>query len=409
MKGAVVPKIAGIGDSLSRQDVAQELDSRGLMTGIEAEIIADEDVESGPTDDGEAIVEPFDPERIDVVTRNPTVDLLLSRIRNERIDLEPEFQRHRGIWTLGARSRLIESLLLRIPLPTLYAAEDEDENWTIVDGIQRLSTITEFIEPTSLGAEPLVLQGLEYLTIYNGARFADLSPRLQTRLREAELVVHLIRLGTPEPVKFNIFARINTGGKPLSAQELRHALIAGPARQYLKEWAGSDRFARATGGSIRAERMDDREMVLRFVAFRLTDPEQYSSKEFDEFLRTAMRQLNELPDDDVGVLRDDFFAALDTAAAVFDGYAFRKRSRAAPRRYNPVNKALFETVTVSLAGMSEAQRRLLTDRRERVVNDVFDIMEDESFVAAISAGTGQVARVRHRFRRVRELFEGGVT
>ena len=94
---------------------------------------------------------PFDPERIDVITRNTTVDLLLSRIRTGRIDLQPDFQRQAGIWKTMAKSRLIESLLLRIPLPTFYAAEGDDEAWAMVDGIQRLTTIAQFIEPEAIG------------------------------------------------------------------------------------------------------------------------------------------------------------------------------------------------------------------------------------------------------------------
>ena len=102
-----------------------------------------------------AIEEPFDPDHIEVSTRTMTIDLLLSRIKSGAIDLEPDFQRRAGIWNQRQQSRLIESLLLRIPLPTLYAAEDAEESWAIVDGIQRLTTITAFMEPEAIGVEPL--------------------------------------------------------------------------------------------------------------------------------------------------------------------------------------------------------------------------------------------------------------
>lgn len=108
--------------SPARDDVLFEYDSAGASTGVELEII-------------EAIDEPFDPEQIDVVTRTPTVDLILSRIRTEMIDLAPDFQRRADIWHEKHQSRLIESLLLRIPLPTLYASEDKGDVWAIVDGI----------------------------------------------------------------------------------------------------------------------------------------------------------------------------------------------------------------------------------------------------------------------------------
>jgi hypothetical protein len=182
-------------------EVEVEVDDEGRSTDVERE------------ESGELIQEPFDPAEIDVQTRQPTVDLLLSRLKRGVLDLQPDFQRTAGIWSDANQSRLIESLLLRIPLPTLYAAESGEEGWAIVDGIQRLTTIARFVEPEVIGARPLRLRGLQYLQQYEGMLYDDLPPALQTRIDETELIVHLIRAGTPEPVKFNIFARINTGGR----------------------------------------------------------------------------------------------------------------------------------------------------------------------------------------------------
>lgn len=378
------------------EPVAQELDSVGQATDVEAE------ADDGARD--EDIYVPFDPEKIDVITRTLTVDFLLSRIRTQRIDLQPDFQRRAGPWTNEAKSRLIESLLLRIPLPTLYAAELEDESWAIVDGIQRLTTITEFVEPTVIDAQPLRLTGLEYLGEYEGMLFSDLPGRLQTRLREAELVVHLIRRGTPEAVMFNIFARINTGGLPRSAQELRHALIPGQARKYLKEWAESPAFLDATGRSTRSDRMVDREMVLRFVAFRLTKPEDYASRDFNGFLRGAMRALNQLPSAEVDRLERDFTIAMVTARDIFGIHAFRKRNPDGGGVKFPVNKALFEAVSVNLAALSQQQRQYLVERRDEVDKKFLSLMGDVDFQTVISQGTGQVAKVKRRFQRIKELF-----
>ncbi|WP_147945187.1 DUF262 domain-containing protein [Microbispora sp. CSR-4] len=139
-------------DRENEPEIAVELDSTGHSIGVEREM---ED-EEGPS-------EPFDPEKIDVTTRTPTVDLLLSRIRRNVLDLQPDFQRFAGIWTQQAQSRLIESMLLRIPLPTFYAAETDDERWVMIDGVQRLTTIARFVDPDSIGMPPLTLKKLEYL------------------------------------------------------------------------------------------------------------------------------------------------------------------------------------------------------------------------------------------------------
>lgn len=383
-----------MGDGRALEDVPEEHDSLGRGTGVELE----------EPEETATIWRPFDPDKIDVVTRNPTVDLLLSRIKHGSIDLQPDFQRRGGIWTEERQSRLIESLLLRIPLPTLYAAEDAEETWAIVDGIQRLTTICRFIAPDLIGAKKLVLGGLEYLgRDYNGRLYEDLPGRLQTRLRETELVLHLIRRGTPEEVKFNIFARINTGGMPLSAQELRHALIPGPARQILKEWAESEAFVEATAGSVRQDRMADREMVLRFIAFRLTPSEEYSVPDFDDFLRRAMRQLNSLDENSLASLRREFEESMRAAPKIFGGHAFRKQYAHSSSRY-PINKAIFEAVSVNLALLSVEEAEFLVLRREQVNEAFARLMADQGFERSVSQGTGDIAKVRLRFGAVGTLF-----
>ncbi|MEV7964942.1 DUF262 domain-containing protein [Sphaerisporangium sp. NPDC088356] len=373
-------------------EVPMEYSSTHTSTGVEHESI-------------DEISQPFDPERIDVITRNPTIDLLLSRIRDDMIDLAPDFQRAAGIWNLNNQSKLIESLLLRIPLPTFYAAENKNGVWVIVDGIQRLTTIASFIEPESLGRRPLTLQNLTYLGQYNGLRFEDLPGRLRTRLRETELVVHLIRPGTPEAVKFNIFTRINTGGLPLSRQELRHALIPGPARILLRELAESVPFRRATDQSIKSERMDDREMVLRFIAFLLIDDiAAYDHRDFDGFLRSAMSSINVLSPDKIDQIRTDFRRAMDASTNIFGQYAFRKRSRHNKRWRLPINKALFEAISVNLAKRSDEDLHVLTARRDRIQEGLSGLLlNDSQFERAISVGTGDPSKIRDRFAAVDKL------
>lgn len=369
-----------------------EVGDSGVSTDVESEHV------------GEAIDKPFDPEQIEVQTRNPTVSLLLSRIRRGTLDLAPDFQRNPGIWTKEAQSRLIESLLLRITLPTFYAAEAENDVWAIVDGVQRLTTIARFVDPESIGASRLRLSGLEYLKDYDGAAFDDLPGRFKTRIEETELVVLLIRRGTPEAVKFNIFARINTGGRPLTRQELRHALIPGRARTFLAQLAQSDEFKKATGYSVSPERMSDREMCLRFLAFMLTPAEKYQIQDFDGFLRDAMHRINRMNDAEIEALRSQFTRAMIDSRNVLGSHAFRKHFRGVSRR-SPVNKALFEAQAVTLAALPDDMVRELVRSRTYVEEGFIELMDDVDFYASISAGTGDVGKVRIRFSKVRGLFE----
>jgi hypothetical protein len=378
-------------DVSQERELRVELDDEGRDSGVELE-----------EQDGQ-IHEPFDPAEIDVQTRTPTVDLLMSRLRRGVLDLEADFQRATGIWSDVNQSRLIESLLLRIPLPTLYAAESGEETWTIVDGIQRLSTIARFVDPDVISARPLKLRGLEYLYQYEGRQYYELPPALQTRINETELIVHLIRSGTPEPVKFNIFARINTGGRPLTPQELRHALIPGRARLFLKELADSEAFLDATQRSVSPTRMADREMVLRFLAFRIFPPGEYRRGDLDAFLRQAMRHIDGLSRLDIEHLTVEFIKAMQSAASIFGPNAFRKQFPG-QERLLPVNKALFEAISVNLAGMTSKETNVLYDRRDRVQESFLELMESGSFLQAISGGTGDVVKVRTRFAAIDEMF-----
>jgi hypothetical protein len=385
---------------LNTGDVAQPVDSdvkpAGYETGIEKEI---------PEELNIAV--PFDPDQIEVTTKTMTIDLILSRIASGAIDLQPDFQRRWGIWSTRRQSRLIESLLLRIPLPTFYAAEDASENWEVVDGIQRLSTVARFIQPELLQDEGFALEGLEYLHEFEDKHYNGLSLRLQRRLRETELVVHLIRHGTPLDVKFNIFARINTGGMALTAQELRHAIIPGNARTILEQWARSSEFKQATADSIRDERMEDRELVLRFIAFWITAYEEYRDKDLDSFLAETMKRLNVLPEDEVQTIRDRFNRAMTAAYELFGTDAFRKRYRADGKR-SLINKALFETFSVNLAKLSDQEIVRLVQNGDQLRTDFISLCNDREFDSAISQGTSDPRKVKVRFTKIAELLKRAV-
>lgn len=383
-----------LGEDLSTIPEDEQLDIFHLGVGVEKD-------DSSAVDSG-VIAIPFDPDAIDVITRSMTVDLLLSRVRNGMIDLQPDFQRRWGIWDNRRKSRLIESLLLRIPLPVLYMAENDDETWEVVDGIQRLSTVVQFISPDLINRPALQLTGLEYLREYEQAEFSGLNERLKMRLRETELVVHLIRRGTPAEVKFNIFARINSGGMALSPQELRHAVTPGPAREILAEWARSAEFLIATDSSVSEIRMDDRELVLRFLGFFVLGVGAYKHSDMDGFLIQAMKTVNEMSKADLERTRLAFKRSMRTAYALFDNEAFRKR--VSVKKRHPINKALFEAVAVSLAQLSPEETQELILSKVPLLNDLNALFSNREFEIAISQGTGDHAKVQFRFTSIMEVF-----
>ena len=346
-----------------------------------------------------AIEHPFDPSKIKVHTVPAVVGQLMARIEHDEIDLAPDFQRMSGLWNAEKKSRLIESLLLRIPIPVFYVAADEEEKWAVVDGVQRLSTIHDYV------TGKFSLTRLEYRTEFDGRRFADLPRAMQRRINETQFVVNVIEPGTPPEVTFNIFRRINTGGSPLNGQEIRHALNPGPVRAYLKALAASSEFARATDGSVSPHRMDDRACVLRFLAFHMVPWEEYSGKSLDEYLDSAMKAVNRIGQERRNVLAEDFRKAMRAAAGIFGDEAFRKRYVLSDYR-RPINMPLFEAWSVQLARCSPEQIDRLVGRRDEVRGRFMELLnEDQEFERAISSATGAPRRILKRFTAIRNLVQ----
>ncbi|SRR5260370_6244881 len=375
----------------AEEDFIKVLPDNG--TGVEQEDI------SG----GERIIDPFDPTLIRVDTRPMTIDLLRSRIEYQELDLAPSFQRKGGIWKDEAQSRLIESMLIRIPLPAFYMDATNDEKWLVVDGLQRLTTIKRFIVERQLR-----LRGLEFLTQLEGKLYNELPRNYQRRIGETQVTVYLIEKGTPDEVKFNIFKRINTGGLPLSAQEIRHALNQGIATQFLAQLASSEEFKRATDYSIRDDRMADRECVLRFLAFRLMSYTKYDKtiESFDDFLNKTMKDLNKMAPQTSDDLQHQFKRAMNAAYKLFDKDAFRKRIKDNDPR-QPINKALFESWSVNLNQLTDSQLALLIQRRDIVKQKFIALMNiDRAFNEAISQGTGDQKKVKYRFKAIENIIMG---
>lgn len=348
-----------------------------------------------------AIHEPYDPSKTSIITKSQSLDTLIRRIEHGEVDLAPAFQRRPGIWTISQMSRLIESILIRIPLPVFYFDGSNDRQWVVVDGLQRLVTLKRFVIEKSLR-----LTGLEYLRDYEDKRYEELPRDLRRRIEETQVTLHIIQSGTPAEVKYNIFKRINTGGLTLNSQEIRHALNQGPATEMLAELAADEDFLRATDKKIASERMMDRQIVLRVLSFMVTHFNEYpDDNNMDRFLNKHIKQLNNLRAEVLSELATRFKTAMKAAYDIFGSRAFRKWATARDGRRFPINKAILEVWTVILGRQSSQKIKTLIDRREKLIEGYQKLCNDTKFLTSVTQGTNATKSVRNRFRLVEDLVD----
>jgi hypothetical protein len=357
------------------------------------------EVEDDETDE---LARPWDPNEIRVSTKTFSIRQVLDQIDDNDLELAPDFQRNL-VWKQNQRSRLIESVILQIPLPAFYFAEDEDGMYRAVDGLQRLSTIHSYVREGEFA-----LTGLEYLDA-EGQYFETLPQAWKRRIFSSQLVVHVIDPSTPNDVKYNIFKRLNTGGSPLNAQEIRHCMSKNRSRDFLANCARSDAFEVVAGDALRSRvRMTDREMVLRFCAFKLLGLEVYDEeyRAMEPFLDQATAMLDDpkrVTESELKRLSNDFTQAMETSYEIFGDHAFRKWP-IGKESLSPFNRALFESWSVAL---SQSDAKKLIKRKNEIIDKARLLMtNDTDYIAAITTSTGDARKVNYRFRKAAEVVEG---
>lgn len=339
---------------------------------------------------------PFDPTKIDIIAKPMTISSLEGRLDNDELDLTPDFQRQANVWDIKRKARLIESILLKIPLPSFYFSEDLNGGYAVVDGLQRLCAVFHFknaaLLNSSTGASlaPLRLKGLQYLKELEGKTYADLDRKFQRRISELEITANIIRANTPSAVKFNVFARLNQGGMPLNAQEIRNAIFPGYWRNELRRLAESEKFVKATDGKVQTSRQQDMELVLRFVAlWQLGEPyRRPSNQTLDEFLNATVEQtLSRWSTDNWKQAGEAFHHAIDATCQVRGKHAFRKSAGAQQRK--PINRGLFEAELIVFGTLPFEMLSFATAQKLRVEElFVTALAENKELIQSLLYGTG---------------------
>ncbi|GEM55512.1 hypothetical protein B0A58_10585 [Flavobacterium branchiophilum NBRC 15030 = ATCC 35035] len=381
-----------------------------VLEVIEAEQSGTENTESTLTEEAS----PYDPDKIKVHQKQFNVKLIAEMIDNEDIDFTPDFQRN-FVWDSHQKSRLIESILLRIPLPMFYLAEDEEGRITVVDGLQRLSTIKDFMD------NKFPLKGLQYLgETCNGRYYSDknkdgtpnekkgIDAKYFRWFNMTQFSVNVIDPSSPAKVKYDIFRRINTRGKPLNNQEIRNCLASKSLRETLKNMVSLSEFKSATDGSIKPTRMDDQEIALRFILFskdiELNNYNGYMDSSLDDMTERLVKISNEDSEDYV----NSFSNAMQNAEYLFGRkHAFRKImiKDLEPNAYKQLlNKALFVCLSVLLSKYEPNRVKENNSELALLKPLAIKIGEDLKLLNYLSYGTNGKANLQYVFEEIGKLI-----
>lgn len=344
----------------------------------------------------------YGPKDIIVNTDSYSISDLMRMVKDGDIEIAPRFQRH-FIWDKTRQSRLIESTFLGLPLPAIYLSEYDDGRMTIVDGLQRISTIRDFMN------NELRLCNMEYFDYCNGKTFSELnlSDLQLRRLYRTQITCFKIDYRSPNQLKYDLFRRLNTGGKALNDQEIRNCLSRNDVQDALYNMISSKEFKDATGGSIKDTRMAAQESALRFICFYDFYTNSANLSEYDgnmsRALDSCVERLNGFSKQELNKYVTLFSGSMELAYSLFGEYAFRKVYLDYNNtRKSSINKSLMLAISVLLAvyGNRYISRKNLTD-------ELADLLErDKYLVNAISWSTSSKKNIIYVFDCLKnELFD----
>lgn len=359
-----------------------------------AEKVEIEEDESS-NDNVEDITIPFSTKDIKITHATILLPSLINRLKHNEI-VTPEFQRNGDLWTTKVMSRLIESILLKLPLPIFYFDVSDPDKWQVVDGLQRLSTIRRFFVDKNLR-----LINLQFLPELNGKNYDDLERSFQRTIDETAFITYQIEGQTPKEVRYSIFNRINTGGTPLNAQEIRQALNQGEGFKFLKDVCENEFFKRIV--NVGSKRMLDRELILRFVAFQIIDYQKFNSMR--EFLDNAMEQLSKQSPEDLVELKEKFIGVLKFTEEILGvGHKF-SRSMMDKSGMRKLNQSLFDVITVCFSEIDN--RNDFFDKKDNFMLEFKQLLENKNgdFLSSITLGTSAKSAIATRFRILRGLIK----
>ena len=352
------------------------------------------------------IEKPFDPAKLKVEVKNTTISQLCEMLKNEIIDLQPDFQRHANLWLPAKKSRLIESLILGLPIPSFYFYIDsEKKKWVVIDGLQRLCALKDFMVDKTLR-----LSGLELIEpSRTGCAYEDFSYYEQVDISMRSVTLNIISGDASDEAKYIIFKRLNSENTSLKPAEIRNALYHGPSMAFVKELADSYEFQEATDKKVSAKRLMTQDYVSRFLAFYLRGYNDYEDDKMDLFIGGTLTFMNkQYTDADYETVREVFNRSLFVCKSLLGSGTFRKPLTEAEKKNkvigsNPISISLFEAMMCSVAKLSKKDITTLLSRKYKYQELYEKKMKDSDLVKHLSSGTNKYKSVVARFSGMEDV------
>ena len=365
----------------------------------------------------------IDEKRKEIQTDGYTMSIgeLVNLYRDEDLDIHPEFQRFFR-WSTPQKSRFIESLILGIPIPSIFVHQRHDGVWDVIDGLQRLSTILEFMgllrDENGAKVEPSTLTETEYLPALAGIRWESdssnshaLTPGQQRLIKRASIDVKIVRRESDTDTKFDLFRRLNTGGSQLSDQEVRNCLLLMSGAEYyrwLSTLASSDSFQSCLTLSDRArDEQYDVELALRFLILRRTAEDDLRSiGDMSDFLDVrAVKKAKNFSEEYAAEDTLHFDKTFDLISQSLGDDAFKRYDAAREKFMGGFSISAFEVVTSGVSanidawlGHPQGERQELLRRR------VAGIWSNASYTSNSGSGIRASSRLPKTIPFAREYF-----
>lgn len=344
---------------------------------------------------------------------------LINLYRDEELDIHPEFQRYYR-WSDEQKSRLVESILLGILIPSIFVSQRDDGVWDVIDGLQRLSTIFQLVgelkDEDGNSLPPLELKKTRYLPSLEGKKWDSEFPGTalgstnQLLIRRSKIDVKIILRESSDSSKYELFQRLNTGGSQLSDQEIRNVMLimANPdAYNWVAELAKDEHFQTCVSLSDRALlEQYDLELVTRFLVFRKLEEENLKSVgDIGEFLSDKILDIAQADDFDVTkeVEGEAFKFTFRSLSRALEERSFRKYDQQKGRHLGGFSIAAFEPMALGLGFNFERYLKKASDLPD-IENISKEIWNDEEFLKHSGSGVRASSRIPTSIPLGRKLF-----